>query len=246
MVNCATAGSVCKTPSPTSTARSTMPSSASTQPSSASSTEPCARSTEPTTKAVSARTRSSVCRSRWPRRSPKNAALPLYRYVGGVNAHVLPVPMMNVLNGGAHADSNVDLQEFMIVPVGAAQLQRRPALGCETYHAPERVPETNVGSHRSRRRGRLRTRPAVERGRPTVAGRGDRTRRLQARRRTRPRARRSRDRVLRRRQLRTRAARAHPVLARLGRLPGRRSATATRSCRSKTAWPKTTGTAGPP
>src|SRR5690606_17643878 len=44
--------------------------------------------------------------------------LPLYRYVGGANAHVLPVPMMNVLNGGAHADNNVDLQEFMIMPVG--------------------------------------------------------------------------------------------------------------------------------
>ena len=45
--------------------------------------------------------------------------LPLYRYLGGVNAHVLPVPMMNILNGGKHADNNVDLQEFMIVPVGA-------------------------------------------------------------------------------------------------------------------------------
>ena len=45
--------------------------------------------------------------------------MPLYRYVGGTNAHVLPVPMMNVLNGGVHADNNVDLQEFMIVPVGA-------------------------------------------------------------------------------------------------------------------------------
>ncbi|MBV8691010.1 MAG: phosphopyruvate hydratase, partial [Actinobacteria bacterium] len=46
--------------------------------------------------------------------------LPLYRYVGGANAHVLPVPMMNVINGGAHADNNVDLQEFMVMPVGAA------------------------------------------------------------------------------------------------------------------------------
>src|SRR5690242_12917538 len=45
--------------------------------------------------------------------------LPLYQYIGGINAHVLPVPMMNILNGGAHADSNVDLQEFMIMPVGA-------------------------------------------------------------------------------------------------------------------------------
>ncbi len=53
--------------------------------------------------------------------------LPLYRYLGGPNAHVLPVPMMNILNGGKHADNNVDLQEFMIVPVGAEQLRRRAA-----------------------------------------------------------------------------------------------------------------------
>ena len=55
--------------------------------------------------------------------------LPLYRYVGGANAHVLPVPMMNVLNGGVHADNNVDFQEFMIMPVGAASLPRGAALG---------------------------------------------------------------------------------------------------------------------
>ena len=55
--------------------------------------------------------------------------LPLYRYVGGANAHVLPVPMMNVLNGGVHADNNVDLQEFMIMPVGAASLLARRCAG---------------------------------------------------------------------------------------------------------------------
>ena len=60
--------------------------------------------------------------------------LPLYRYVGGVNAHVLPVPMMNVLNGGAHADNNVDLQEFMIMPVGAASFREALRWGAETYH----------------------------------------------------------------------------------------------------------------
>jgi enolase len=58
---------------------------------------------------------------------------PLYRYLGGVNAAVLPVPMMNVLNGGAHADSNVDLQEFMIVPVGAASFSECLRWGAETY-----------------------------------------------------------------------------------------------------------------
>ena len=51
--------------------------------------------------------------------------LPLYRYVGGANAHVLPVPMMNIINGGAHADNPIDIQEFMIMPVGAADLRRR-------------------------------------------------------------------------------------------------------------------------
>jgi enolase len=61
--------------------------------------------------------------------------LPLYRYIGGANAHVLPVPMMNVLNGGAHADSNVDVQEFMIVPVGAASFAEGLRWAAETYHA---------------------------------------------------------------------------------------------------------------
>src|SRR3989440_11417522 len=61
--------------------------------------------------------------------------LPLFRYVGGTNAHVLPVPMMNVVNGGAHADNNVDLQEFMIMPVGAASFSEALRWGAETYHA---------------------------------------------------------------------------------------------------------------
>jgi enolase 1/2/3 len=63
------------------------------------------------------------------------ADLPLYRYVGGANAHVLPVPFLNVLNGGAHADSNVDLQEFMLAPVGAASFAEGFRWGVETYHA---------------------------------------------------------------------------------------------------------------
>ncbi len=61
--------------------------------------------------------------------------LPLYRYLGGADAHVLPVPMMNVLNGGVHADNNVDFQEFMIVPVGAASFAEALRWGAETYHA---------------------------------------------------------------------------------------------------------------
>ncbi len=65
--------------------------------------------------------------------------LPLYRYVGGVNAHVLPVPMMNVLNGGEHADNNVDLQEFMIMPVGAVSFREALRWGAETYHELKKV-----------------------------------------------------------------------------------------------------------
>ncbi|MCL8027224.1 phosphopyruvate hydratase [Nocardioides bruguierae] len=65
----------------------------------------------------------------------ESAGLPLYRYVGGPNAHVLPVPMMNILNGGSHADSNVDIQEFMIAPVGAATFAEALRCGAEVYHA---------------------------------------------------------------------------------------------------------------
>jgi enolase len=61
--------------------------------------------------------------------------LPLYRYVGGPNAHVLPVPMLNVLNGGVHADNNVDIQEFMLMPVGAPSFGEALRWGAETYHA---------------------------------------------------------------------------------------------------------------
>ena len=65
--------------------------------------------------------------------------MPLYRYAGGVNAHVLPVPMMNVVNGGVHADNSIDLQEFMIVPVGAASFSEALRWGVETYHTLSRV-----------------------------------------------------------------------------------------------------------
>jgi enolase len=61
--------------------------------------------------------------------------LPVYRYLGGVNAHVLPVPMMNILNGGKHADNNVDLQEFMVVPVGAATYNDCLRMSVETFHS---------------------------------------------------------------------------------------------------------------
>lgn len=68
-----------------------------------------------------------------------SAGLPLYRYLGGPNAHVLPVPMMNILNGGSHADTNVDIQEFMIAPLGAPTFRDALRWGAEVYHVLKTV-----------------------------------------------------------------------------------------------------------
>lgn len=68
-----------------------------------------------------------------------SAALPLYRYLGGPNAHILPVPMMNILNGGAHADTGVDVQEFMVAPIGAPNFAEALRWGAEVYHSLKAV-----------------------------------------------------------------------------------------------------------
>ena len=73
------------------------------------------------------------------RAAAESAQLPLFRYVGGPNAHVLPVPMLNIINGGAHADSGVDVQEFMIAPIGAETFAEALRWGAETYHALKSV-----------------------------------------------------------------------------------------------------------
>ena len=78
------------------------------------------------------------------------AGQPLYRYIGGVNAHVLPVPMMNILNGGSHADNSIDFQEFMVVPVGAEFFSEGLRMGVEVFHSLKSVLKkkgysTNVG-----------------------------------------------------------------------------------------------------
>ena len=73
------------------------------------------------------------------RAAADSAGLPLFRYLGGPNAYVLPVPMMNILNGGAHADNNVDIQEFMIAPIGAATYSEALRWGAETYQALKSV-----------------------------------------------------------------------------------------------------------
>jgi len=67
--------------------------------------------------------------------SAQSAGLPLYRYIGGANAHILPVPMMNIINGGAHADNPIDIQEFMIMPVAAPSLAEAVRWGSEIFHA---------------------------------------------------------------------------------------------------------------
>ena len=69
----------------------------------------------------------------------EEAGLPLYRYIGGPNAHILPVPMLNILNGGSHADSNVDIQEFMIAPIGAETFADAIEMGAAVYHALKKV-----------------------------------------------------------------------------------------------------------
>ena len=73
------------------------------------------------------------------RAAAESADLPLFRYIGGPNAHVLPVPMFNILNGGSHADSNVDIQEFMIAPIGATTFREALRWGAEVYHALKSV-----------------------------------------------------------------------------------------------------------
>ena len=73
------------------------------------------------------------------RAAATSSSLPLFRYVGGPNAHLLPVPMMNILNGGAHADSNVDVQEFMVAPIGAPTFAEAVRWGAEVYHVLKAV-----------------------------------------------------------------------------------------------------------
>ncbi|MGZ6790946.1 MAG: phosphopyruvate hydratase, partial [Mycobacteriaceae bacterium] len=73
------------------------------------------------------------------RAAADSSGLELFRYVGGPNAHVLPVPMMNILNGGAHADTGVDVQEFMVAPIGAASFREALRWGAEVYHALKSV-----------------------------------------------------------------------------------------------------------
>ena len=73
------------------------------------------------------------------RSAAKDAGIPLFKYIGGANAHLLPVPMFNVINGGMHADNNIDFQEFMVMPVGAASYREALQWGAEIYHSLKSV-----------------------------------------------------------------------------------------------------------
>ena len=172
------------------------------------------------------------------------AGLPLWRYLGGEAAHVLPVPMMNVLNGGAHADNKVDFQEFMIVPVGAPSFSEGLRTGAEVFHALKRTLHdaglaTAVGDEGGFAPDLDSNEAALE-----VLVSGHRGGRLQAGRGRGDRARPGHQRALRAAAptcSSTRAARSPP---RSWPPTGPTSRRATRSCRSRTAWTRRTGTAG--
>ena len=172
-----------------------------------------------------------------------SAELSLFRYLGGPNAHLLPVPMMNILNGGAHADSNVDIQEFMIAPIGAPTFREALRSGAEVYHALKSVLKkkglsTGLGDEGGFAPNLPTNAAALDLIAEAVAGG-----RLPARHRHRARARRGGHRVLRRRRLHLRGRReVRRGDDRLLRQAGRRR---TRSCPSRTRWPRTTGAAGP-
>ena len=78
------------------------------------------------------------------------AGIPLYRYVGGVFARTLPVPMMNIINGGVHADNPIDIQEFMVMPVGARSVTEAIRAGSEIFHAPAQEARRRRSQHQCR------------------------------------------------------------------------------------------------
>ena len=138
------------------------------------------------------------------RAAADSAGLPLFRYVGGPSAHLLPVPMMNILNGGAHADSNVDVQEFMIAPIGAATFAEALAMGTETYHALKAVLKKDGLSTGLGDEGGFAPNLSSNRAALDLIVRGRRAGRLRRRQRHRLRPRRRRHRVPHRRRLRLR------------------------------------------
>jgi hypothetical protein len=148
-------------------------------------------------------------------------AIPLYRHVGGTNAHVLPVPMMNVLNGGAHADNNVDFQEFMVMPVGAASFSEALRWGTETYHTLKKLLHDKGLSTAVGDEGGFAPNLANNDRAGGAADPGHREGRLHAGRRHRHRPRPRHQRGVQGRCLRARGRGPHPVRRGAGRLLGR-------------------------
>ena len=147
--------------------------------------------------------------------------MPLYRYVGGTSARTLPVPMMNIINGGVHADNPIDFQEFMIMPVGAKHLCRGAAL--RLGNLPHLAGGTEKGrpQYQCRRRGRFRAEPAVGGCRAGIRHGRDRQGRLQGRRRRHAGAGLRGDRILQGRQLRLWRREQDPLALRAGQISRR-------------------------
>ena len=110
------------------------------------------------------------------RAAAEESGLPLYRYFGGMGGMQLPVPMMNVINGGAHANNNLDLQEFMIIPVGAPSFREAVRYGAEVFHALKKILHDKRHQHGRRRRRRLRAERGEPRSRDPADPRSDRAR----------------------------------------------------------------------
>ena len=176
----------------------------------------------------------------------ESAELPLYKYVGGANAHLLPTPMMNILNGGVHADNNVDFQEFMIMPVGADSFAEALRWCAEIYHTLKKVlHDAGLGGGVGDEGGFAPNFTTNEEPLEYIV-RAMRGRRLQAGQRHHVRHGPGFDRVLRCRQAALRAGRRGPRAheRRDGGLLGSPRRTSTPSSPSRTAWPRRTGTAG--
>ena len=175
----------------------------------------------------------------------EESTLPLYRYLGGAGEMALPVPMMNVINGGAHANNSLDMQEFMIVPVGAPSFREALRCGAEVFQTLKKLIDakgmpTTVGDE-----GGFAPNLPVERSGAAADPRGDRQGRLHARHGRRAGARLRRVRSSTRTaiyELESRGREAHAAAD--GRLSSRPGSTSIRSSASRTAWPRTTGTAG--
>ena len=172
------------------------------------------------------------------------SSLPLYRYLGGAGQMQLPVPLMNVINGGAHANNKVDLQEFMLVPVGAPSFREALRYGVEVFHTLKKIIDargmpTTVGDEG----GFAPNLPSNEAALEAADG-GDRQGGLRRGNGRRAGARLRGERILRGRRVQPRIRRVEAHALADGRLRSPRGATSTRSSASRTGCPSTTGRAG--